>query len=418
MEIRRSAIGARAGSGYARSPRWHRWARWPARVAAALAGGVAVLYAGFGWYFADELNRSALDAAERRGSGDEAPYSLRVISIAGGAITLSVPAEPDVLLQEGTWGLQGENGGFAQIGAIRSREATSITRDYRLLGRQPIAAGERTRLVHEAFPADPFAALGLQFQDVTYSGPLGSYPAWLVEGSPAEWAVLVHGNGMTRADVMRLMGPIHAAGFTVLAITYRNDANAPSDPSGKLRYGSTEWSDVEAAVAYAMTRGARNIVLGGVSMGGGIVMSFLYHSSLASSVAAVVLDSPMLDFSRTVEYQAQQRRLPLFNLRLPGSLIAAGKWFAGVRYGVDWNAVDYLPNVSRLSTPILLFHGTADVTVPIATSAELAAARPDLVTYVVTPGAGHVDSWNLAPQRYDRYVESFLAARVPVVQAV
>ena len=67
--------------------------------------------------------------------------------------------------------------------------------------------------------------------------------------------------------------------------------------------------------------------------------------------------------------------------------------------------------------PILLFHGTADATVPVATSDALAAARPDLVkTYERVPGAGHVRSWNLAPVRYEQDVRAFLA-RLPAAPA-
>jgi uncharacterized protein len=378
---------------------------------AVLAGAPGAFYGGLGWYFAGELNSSALDGAARCAAADAEPFSIQVLAMTGGTITLSVPPEPDVLLQEGTWGLEGQGGGFGQIGAVQSRSTGTITRDYRLFGSTPIEIGERARLIHQAFPADPLEALGVPFQDVTYDGQLGRYPAWLVAGSRDDWAVLVHGNGMLRSDMIRLLGPIHDLGLTAFVITYRNDTGAPPDPSGKLTYGLNEWRDLEAAVRYAEAHGARSVVIGGVSMGGGIVMSFLYRSPLAADVSAVILDSPMLDFVRTVEYQAGQQTLPIVGTGLPRSLVTVGRWIAGLRYGVDWDALHYLKDVGRLKVPILLFHGTADTGVPIATSAELAAARPDLVTYVVTPGAGHVDSWNLTPARYDAFVSDFLAAR-------
>ena len=62
--------------------------------------------------------------------------------------------------------------------------------------------------------------------------------------------------------------------------------------------------------------------------------------------------------------------------------------------------------------PILLFHGTDDRTVPISSSDAFARALPDLVTYYRARGAGHVESWNVDPDRYERRVGAFLA-RVP-----
>ena len=52
--------------------------------------------------------------------------------------------------------------------------------------------------------------------------------------------------------------------------------------------------------------------------------------------------------------------------------------------------------------------GEADTTVPVEESRELADARPDLVRLVVVEGAGHVQSWNVIPQRYGDVVSRFL----------
>jgi hypothetical protein len=63
--------------------------------------------------------------------------------------------------------------------------------------------------------------------------------------------------------------------------------------------------------------------------------------------------------------------------------------------------------VAKLRAPILLFQGTADKTVPAATSDQLARTAGD-VTYVRVAGADHLDSWNLDPVRYDRAVQAFV----------
>jgi fermentation-respiration switch protein FrsA (DUF1100 family) len=377
-----------------------------------VAGG---FYIGGGWYFSDELNRQALSAAAKHSELVGRVYPIGVLAVddsagAGPAIiTLRVPADTDELLAPGVWGLEAADGGFGQISTIEKLGNGTISRIYRQLDGPSITAGKNVRLVHQAFPANPAAALGIPYREVAYAGPLGVYPAWFIDGTSSDWAILVHGNSLERADMLRSIAPIHRAGLPVLVITYRNDPNAPQDPSGRLGYGLTEWQDLEAAARFALAHGAHRLVLDGVSMGGGIVMSFLYRSSLATSVAAVVLDSPMLDFSSAVDHGVSNTSLPVIGLPVPGSLVAVAKWMAAWRYGIDWGKLNYLAGDSRLRSPILLFQGTADATVPPSTSSKLATDRPDLVTYVVTPGAGHVDSWNVDPARYERYLQTFVA---------
>ena len=100
-------------------------------------------------------------------------------------------------------------------------------------------------------------------------------PATYFPGSGSTWAVLVHGKGATRAEMYRLAAITHRLGMPTLSIGYRNDADAPRDPSHRHTFGVTEWHDLDGAVRYAKQQGASDIVLGGASMGGSIVASYL-----------------------------------------------------------------------------------------------------------------------------------------------
>ena len=146
----------------------------------------------------------------------------------------------------------------------------------------------------------------------------------------------------------------------------------------------------------------------GRAWAGGIVVSFLYNSVAASRVKGIILDGPVLNFDAVVDYGASQRYV--FGVPLPGALTGLAKFLAALRFGVDFHKTNYLKRVDELSVPVLLFHGSEDLSVPESLSAQFKEARPDIVEYHLFEDAAHVGSWNLDPQRYEDAVHSFLRA--------
>ncbi len=382
--------------------------RWPRRLLIGVLAFLVVFYVGGGFYFSNVLNERALDGAARRASLDP-DYDLVVRDVAGRAITITPDGDPGDLDQEGVFGLRWE-GGYGQVSHILGAEGDAITRRFLLISGGPPSDGTPAELEVRAWP-DPESA-GLASQDVVVNGPLGEYPAWFVPGTQDMWAIVVHGNSMSRLDGLRMVPITVDAGFPTLVPTYRNDTGAPEDPSGKLRYGLTEWRDLEAAVRYALDNGAKDVVLAGYSMGGGVIMAFLQRSKLRDDVRAVILDAPMLDFSATVDDNASREEV-VPGVPLPSSLTAVAKQIAAWRFGVEWDQLNYLANgAKRYDVPILIFHGTSDTTVPIATSEAFAKLRPDIVTLVPCPEAEHIACWNLDPDAYATAVTHFLEERV------
>jgi pimeloyl-ACP methyl ester carboxylesterase len=270
-----------------------------------------------------------------------------------------------------------------------------------------------------AFPSDPSDA-GLVFETVTYPSPLGPMPAWLVpgEGKPAtrgtsghmrpntaqvRWAIHCHGWTAEPRELIRMLGSYHESGLTSLVIAYRNDTHAPADPTGRYRFGLSEWEDVEAAVEFALANGASEVVLSGCSTGGALVMRFLEMSTLASKVVGVVMDAPNLILADAFRWGSREARAtPL--------MMEFGMWIADIRWKIDWESTNYVQRADQiLRVPTLVFHGTSDQVIPISVSRQLEARIPDLVELVETPAAGHVMSWNADPERYRRYLTGFLA---------
>lgn len=367
-----------------------------------------VLFYGVGgWYFSNKLYTIALSGQARRALKPNFDVPVRQVSTS--TVTLSITKNsPKEETLSGTWGLD-YHGGYGDISTIDSRTSSTVTRNFTLITGSKPNVGQNANISGYAFPDNPKVAFGIDYQNVSYKGPLGNYPSWYIAGKSTTWAITVHGNGMTRLDGMTAVPVLHRLGLPILMITYRNDPKAPRSKSDILRYGLTEWQDLAAAVTYALNHGAHHVVLLGYSMGGGIVTNFLYNSPLASKVSATVLDAPMLNFSQTVDYGASLMNLPLVGIQLPQSLTDMAKWISSWRFGVKWNQLNFLKKDKQLKTPILLFQGLSDKTVPAYTSAELAKDRPHLVDYVTTPGAGHLNSWNFHPHSYDTQLQAFLS---------
>jgi uncharacterized protein len=384
-----------------------------------LRGAVVVLlvlallvFAGGSWFYSGEIEDGALAAKP------PAPLALQteVLAVGDRSITLARdPASPPELTAPGTFGLRWD-GGYGRLGAILATGPDRVQRAFaRIEGTTP-RAGERSGVDRYAWP-DPSLAAGRPARDVSYASPLGPAPAWLVGGPRDTWVVLVHGYNAARAETLRVLGTSARLGYPTLAVSYRNDPDAPHTPDGLRRWGATEWRDLEAATRYALDHGASSVVLAGFSMGGAVVTSFLLESPLASRVRGVVLDAPALDLGTVVDYGATGRDLPVLGTPVPPALTEAAKGIAGVRYDLDWGELDYVDRSGRLAAPMLVFHQSGDPTVPVAISEALASARPDLVTFERFAGDGHVQSWNTDRARYERALRAFLERVAPAPAA-
>lgn len=385
--------------------------RWPWIVGISLVVLVALFYLGGGWYFSNLLDERALDAAAIRVATEELEPNVEVVALSDAdGVAASITLRPLIddlgVAAEGVQGLRWADG-YGRTEPTETPDGETLDRRFALIQGDLPLPGTAAELDVRAFPMDP-AESGLGIRSLTVPGRLGDYPAWLGAADGPTWAIVVHGNSLSPADGLRMVPILTEAGLPTLVATYRNDPGAPEDPSGKLRYGLTEWQDLEAMVRYALGQGSDGVVLDGYSMGGGVVMAFLQRSSLAGDVRAVILDAPMLDFSTTVDDNASREALPVLGLPLPQSLTSVAKWMADLRFDVDWPQLDYLADTSRYDVPFLVFHGTDDTTVPIGTSRTFASLLPELVDLIECEGAEHIGCWNLDPEGYGASVQAFV----------
>jgi pimeloyl-ACP methyl ester carboxylesterase len=376
----------------------------PGRRFAICSAAVALiglaLVVGVGWYYSSLLHNDALKPDY---TADD--LNLEVIRVEGDRIVLAERAGENVddLDDEERWGLDAA-AGYGHVGATLAVNDNEVTREFELLTGS-VSPGDYARLDSFAYEGDPQSARGLDFRNVAVPSPLGELPAWKLDGTSDTWVIFVHGWRSDREEALRILPVVSALGYSSLVITYRNDEGAPPSADGLIRFGATEWQDLEAAVDYAVDEGAGAVILYGYSTGGGIAVSFLERSDRADVVIGAVLDAPLLSFGAVIDYQGERRGIP-------GFIVAIGKQFATWRFDLDWAEMDHLSHLDRLDVPILLFHGDDDDVVPLETSERLAWQRGDLVRFNVAEGAGHVRSWNVDPEAYEQEVRGFLNSLV------
>jgi alpha-beta hydrolase superfamily lysophospholipase len=384
-----------------RGRRWWRWFRGLLVVIVVLA---LVVFAGGGWYFSEQIRRDALRVDEPLPS----EYPHKVVAVGDETLTFALGEDPpDDLLSSEILGVVWE-GGYGQVGAVISRDGTSVARTFTPITGMP-AVGEEVALDAFAFPSDP-EAVGIAWEEVVYESGVGPAAAWYVPGERSTWAIFVHGRGAHPGEALRALPTFVEAGFPALLITYRNDEGATKAGDRLARFGATEWEDLDGAVRYTLEAGAEDVVLIGYSMGGAIVASFLLHSGFAAEAEAAILDAPALDLGAMVDARAADTDLPLVSMPVPAPLTWTAKWIASLRFGFDWGEIDYVARAGEFTTPMLIIHGTEDDDVPISVSEEFTDAAPaGLVTLVPFEGAGHVRAWNTDPEGYRRVLEDFLA---------
>jgi uncharacterized protein len=385
--------------GTAREP--HRRGRWWRRVAVVVVVVLTAGYAGAGWYV------SGLIIDEARISGPSpAEYDTAVVLVEGGTVTLerSEPVESLEADRDAVMGLTWD-GGYGQIGPATSFEGPTEVRELTVLDGTPPPTGDDVADVDPyAFSTDP-ARVGLAYETVTYPSPLGELEAWFFPGASETWIIGVHGRNADRHEFLRLVDVTADLGHPTLLVRYRNDPGAPSSDGSLVLFGQEEWRDVAAAVDFAVDNGAPDVVLAGMSLGSGLVLAHLLEGD-PERVRGAILESPNADVRETIRLKSGEA-LPIGG-PIGDAILGAGRLATTLRTGLDFDEIDYVDRAGELTSPILVFHGTADTKIPFEIGESLAAARPDLVEFHAIEGGGHVRAWNEDPEAYATHVRAFL----------
>ncbi len=319
----------------------------------------------------------------------------------------------DQTIADGIFNLWVKGGGWVQLSAeVSDRGPRRIART--VTGTAPgltLRPGDRASWsgIYYATPADA----GLDARDITINTPAGACPAWRIDGDPSTWAIHIHGLGSTRAGTLRSVQVATELGYTSIVVTYRNTTEGTLVGTGRTTLGHTETADVDEAIGYAVRRGAQRIVLFGWSMGAAIALQLADRPRHHGLITALVLDSPVLNWTETIKANCARSGLPGGAGLLAIPWLSAGPLasMAGLSKPIPLGQFDWIARTAQLTTPILILHGMRDSSAPIRLSQALRDRRHDILT-LETFDADHTLAWNSDPERWRAVVSGWLTSQL------
>lgn len=259
--------------------------------------------------------------------------------------------------------------------------------------------------------------LGIEYRDVVIPTPAGDCPAWFFPTQhpavdPTTWVIHIHGRGVRRAECLRAVAVFRAAGLPSLIASYRNDGEGAATARGAYGLGSTEWQDVEAAIAYAIEHGAQSVILQGYSMGGAIAFQTLLRSTFRDRILGLVLDSPVVDWKSVLAVHAHEGRVPGPIAKLAMQLLRhpVTARLCGADEALPLDAMNMNARSGELDVPILLLVSSGDSYVPDGPAIALSLQRPDIVTRVQFSRPPHTGLWNYDQALWNDSVGAWLRA--------
>ena len=243
--------------------------------------------------------------------------NTKILAVDTGAQTIELARTLDTELP-GRYGLYTTGTyGYVKLGAVLSADSTTVRRKL-LTQIEPGARVDRDAGFSGWYYSAP-SELHLPWSNVLIGSPAGPCPAWFFPAASSTWVIQVHGRGTTRAECLRAVPVLHAAGLPNLVVSYRNDGEAPRSRGGAYALGAAEWRDVDAAIAYALRHGAERVILMGWSMGGAVSLQTAVNSGNRDRIAGLILESPVVDWRTVLRYQAREA-----GLRAPLPALAMG----------------------------------------------------------------------------------------------
>ncbi|MGG7179141.1 alpha/beta hydrolase [Clostridium paraputrificum] len=215
-----------------------------------------------------------------------------------------------------------------------------------------------------------------------------------------KWVISVHGYMGQGKDMSAYGKNFYDMGYNVLIPDLRSHGTSEGD------YIGMGWDDRKDIIGWINKIIEKNsnaqIVLHGVSMGGGTVM-MTSGENLPNNVKAIIEDCGYTSAKDEFAYQLKELfglpKFPVINAASIVSKIRAGYWLG------EASAIE---QVAKSKTPMLFIHGDKDDFVPYSMLGEVYNAANCEKEKVVIEGAEHANSNKVNPELYWTSIYNFI----------
>ncbi|WP_270165307.1 alpha/beta hydrolase [Paenibacillus sp. SYP-B4298] len=256
--------------------------------------------------------------------------------------------------------------------------------------------------------SNPMLAKNLPYHDVQFSSASGktTVDGWYIPAADASAKTVIfsHGYGANREEtwvpMYELAELLHRLKYNVLMFDYGYASAAHKSPATG---GQEESQQLLAAIQYARSAGAQEVVVWGFSMGAGTALQTALQTN---QIDAMILDSTFLPDPDTLFYNVQQ----IIDLPRYPSLALINKLLP------LWTntSLDAIPAAqvkqNAYSIPIYMIHGTADSKAPVAVAEQIFGAQrnPLSRSWIVQEGQ-HELLYRAHPKEYIQRAAVFLS---------
>lgn len=237
--------------------------------------------------------------------------------------------------------------------------------------------------------------------------PNGTY-GWLFPNNSDKWVIHVHGRRAAMGETLRNLEQFESLGFNQLAISMTTDPKPLGLGSRISMLGKTEWQEVEAAVQFASSSGAKDILLFGWSQGALISSQFLINSSGIDLVRGAIFDSPLLDYRTTMRFQAERGGYDAILGDRVVDVIKNSKILRLFGYkNIDVNEISLVREKRLPRLPVLVLYSMNDGHVAIADVHRFEEINQSVSLFEI-PNARHCRLFNEDKDKYQSAISEWL----------
>ncbi len=225
---------------------------------------------------------------------------------------------------------------------------------------------------------------------------------WWIPASPDKpTLILLHGWGRNLSRMMPYIQKLHPLGYNLLAFDARNHGS--SSPIKHPTVGTFS-EDILAVLDFLIKSdliSSDRIGILGLSIGGGAAINAAgWDNRIRSVITVGALSHPVV----LMKHEFQKRHIPNF---ISSTILG----YMRFRFGLNFEKIAPVNNITRATAAFLLIHGDEDETVHPAHGQALAqAADPDQTSLWLVPGKGHSNCHNHPDfwEKIDMFLKSTL----------